>query len=276
MVLGWVTSGVGIWLREVQRVRSRCWCAARQNMLTVRGAGVTWLSREEAIDLDVQLMSPTYGFALETLMELAGQALAHVIVDHFGEKRLLQGGGPISVVVGPGNNGGDGLVAARHLVHFGYPVEMWYPKRNNRQPFVGLTRQLETLEVPFVDGISKHATAIVDCVFGFSFRVDRSVEPDGCVRPPFARVIETMNISQAPILSCDLPSGWDVDDGIQNGYPSVQAPEAILSLTLPKRGVSQFTGSHYCGGRFVPHVLAREKALQLPQYQGTQTFVRLS
>ena len=80
-------------------------------------------------------------------------------------------------MAGPGNNGGDGLVAARHLTHFGYSVDVFYPKRPARPIFTGLTTQLEALELRFLSAEEFMGTAlegaydiILDGIFGFSFR----------------------------------------------------------------------------------------------------------
>ena len=69
--------------------------------------------------LDDVLMNK-YSFASETLMELAGVAVAqvsHKILKDMGKKNVC-------VLAGPGNNGGDGLVAARHLKMMNYSVSL--------------------------------------------------------------------------------------------------------------------------------------------------------
>lgn len=56
------------------------------------------------------------GFSIDQLMELAGLSVASSILAEYPPSKY----GKILIVAGPGNNGGDGLVAARHLYHFGY------------------------------------------------------------------------------------------------------------------------------------------------------------
>ncbi len=85
-------------------------------------AEIVWFCRgqQEAISLDEELMGPL-GFSVDQLMELAGLSVASAVLAEFPpstHRRVL-------VIAGPGNNGGDGLVAARHLYHFGYQVEVW-------------------------------------------------------------------------------------------------------------------------------------------------------
>jgi hypothetical protein len=86
------------------------------------------LSQAEAIAVDEDLMQ-TPGFSIDQLMELAGLSVAAAVFQAFPpstHKRVL-------CACGPGNNGGDGLVAARHMYQFGYDVGVVYPKRPNRQ-----------------------------------------------------------------------------------------------------------------------------------------------
>lgn len=73
--------------------------------------------QDEAVALDQDLMGPL-GFSVDQLMELAGLSVACAVsAERTAPAKVL-------VLAGPGNNGGDGLVAARHLHHFGYQVEV--------------------------------------------------------------------------------------------------------------------------------------------------------
>ena len=69
--------------------------------------------------MDEELMGPL-GFSVDQLMELAGLSVAQAVRTEFlpsSHRRVL-------IIAGPGNNGGDGLVAGRHLHHFGYTVQV--------------------------------------------------------------------------------------------------------------------------------------------------------
>ena len=80
------------------------------------------LSQQEAKSFDNWLMSPSGGaYNLQQLMELAGLTVALAIFKYYPNKSL------VFIATGPGNNGGDGLVAARHLQIFGYSVTVYRP-----------------------------------------------------------------------------------------------------------------------------------------------------
>ena len=91
-----------------------------------------YLSADAAQKLDVDLMGPEIGYNVNQLMELAGLSVAQSLHDYY-EKELktsIKKPSPkVLTVCGPGNNGGDGLVAARHLYMFGYSPVVFYPKR---------------------------------------------------------------------------------------------------------------------------------------------------
>jgi NAD(P)H-hydrate epimerase len=82
---------------------------------------------------------------------------------------------------------------------------------------------------------------ILDAIFGFSFK--------GPVRAPFDSALLLISKSGLPIVSVDIPSGWDVEKGNEEGVGL--NPDVLVSLTAPKQGVRSFTGRHFLGGRFV-------------------------
>jgi NAD(P)H-hydrate epimerase len=147
----------------------------------------------------------------------------------------------ILIVCGPGNNGGDGLVAARHLYHFGYQPTILY-LRVGRDPFyLNLVTQCEALSIPILQDIPTLDSydLIVDALFGFSFT--------GPVKAPYNDLIASFALTKVPIVSVDIPSGWNVDKGDVHNTNFI--PQAVVSLTAPKLCMKGYQGQHYVGGR---------------------------
>ncbi|MQI72151.1 hypothetical protein EI017_25695, partial [Escherichia coli] len=94
--------------------------------------------QREAAEVDETLMGPL-GFSVDQLMELAGLSVATSIAEVYKPSEYSR----VLTICGPGNNGGDGLVAARHLHHFGYKPLVCYPKRTQKPLYAGLVTQLE-------------------------------------------------------------------------------------------------------------------------------------
>lgn len=234
----------------------------------------THISAAQAAEIDEKLMGPEYGFTLEQLMELAGLSVAAATREVYPPETHRR----VLCLSGPGNNGGDGLVAARHLFHFGYDVSVCYPKRSGREPiYARLATQLETLGVPFVDvaaltaPLAASCDVVVDGVFGFSFA--------GSPRAPFDALLDLLTPAREPppIVAIDVPSGWSVDEGDASPGKSGARPEMLVSLTAPKLCSKTFDGAHhFVGGRFLPPKLAAEYGLVLPEYEGANQCTRVS
>lgn len=79
---------------------------------------------------------------------------------------------------------------------------------------------------------------ILDAIFGFSFQPP--------VRAPFDAALPLLTASGLPIVSVDIPSGWDVEKGNAAGVGL--NPDVLLSLTAPKEGARGFKGRHFLGG----------------------------
>eukprot|EP01080_Neovahlkampfia_damariscottae_P002257 gene2257-2431_t len=167
-------------------------------------------------------MSEKHGFSIDQLMELAGLSVSNTIYKCFPKEKYPS----ILVICGPGNNGGDGLVAARHLSHFGYQPTILYPKKTSNNLYLRLMSQCKNLQIPIIEQLpnnfEKEFDQILDSIFGFSFK--------GNVRPPFDEIIKQVSKSNLPITSVDVPSGWNVEEGPKDGC--IKNPDGDISLEV--------------------------------------------
>ncbi|EPE08424.1 apolipoprotein a-i binding protein [Ophiostoma piceae UAMH 11346] len=224
------------------------------------------MALKAAAALDVELMS-TGAFSIDQLMELAGLSVSQAVY----RVHPPSAGRRILVACGPGNNGGDGLVAARHLSQYGYEPTVYYPKHNKNELYQRLSKQLEDLNVPFVNDFSKalaDTDHVVDAVFGFSF--------SGEIREPFPAVIKALEETEIPVTSVDAPSSWSIEGGPpMSGVGSNFHPAVLVSLTAPKPLVKHFKGRHFIGGRFVAPSIAAKYDFEVPRYEGVDQVVEV-
>ncbi|XP_011643848.1 NAD(P)H-hydrate epimerase [Pogonomyrmex barbatus] len=237
-----------------------------------RYSRMKYLNQTEAINIDKDLFEK-YKFSVDQLMELAGQSCAIAIAKSYP---LSEDSNKVLVCCGPGNNGGDGLVCARHLKHFGYSPEIYYPKRPSNPLYERLLHQCIENDISILENecieeatdvtILQEYIIIVDALLGFSFKPP--------LREPFIRIIDMLKDTTVPICSIDIPSGWNVEEGPpQEGGIK---PQMLISLTAPKMCASKFDGKfHYLGGRFVPEKLELQYNLNLPKYADTDFVVQL-
>jgi hydroxyethylthiazole kinase-like uncharacterized protein yjeF len=180
---------------------------------------------------DADRLAIAGGFTGIDLMESAGRAVASVVARMPGRR--------VVVVAGPGNNGGDGFIAARHLADRNFAV---------RLSFVGESKQLKgdaALAADRWKGPVEDASPatmgdcdiIIDALFGAG--LDREVT--GLPRA----MIRAMNSSRVPIVAVDLPSGVNGTTGAVMG----EAVEAVQTVTFfrCKTGHMLLPGRLHCG-----------------------------
>lgn len=164
------------------------------------------------------------------LMQRAGLSVARLAM------AVLPGASSAWVVAGPGNNGGDGLVAAAHLHALGWQARVTLLADVARMP-PDARRALDCAQAAGVDiqwgwsGEQASSDITIDALLGL-----------GSTRPPVGdmeQAILCMNKQAAPVLSVDLPSGLNVDTGATFGGEVVRADHTLALLTL-KPGL--FTG----------------------------------
>ncbi len=176
------------------------------------------------------------GVPSEVLMESAGRAVVEHLAAHAHER--VAAGARVELVCGPGHNGGDGLVVARHLHLMGWPCRAWLVGDRAR---LGLTvaAQLGRAEAVGVrvegaaDGrLSLDADAIVvDALFGTG--LSRPVEGAAAVA---IQAIGAARAAGAHVVAVDLPSGIETDTGAVLGA-AVEADETV-TISLPKAGLA--------------------------------------
>ena len=139
------------------------------------------------------------------LMESAGAGLARATA-------AAAGAGPVCVAIGKGNNGGDGLVAARHLRADGHPVRVLAvapPDELRGDAAANLERLPGDPPEPFTAERLEGAGVVVDALLGTGF--------EGTPRDPVAGAIAAINDQPAPVVACDVPSGVDASTGEVEG-----------------------------------------------------------
>jgi NAD(P)H-hydrate epimerase len=199
------------------------------------------LSSRQVAELD-ELTARNFGVPVEWLMEAAGWRAAFMC--DF----------PTAVVCGPGNNGGDGLAAARHLHRWGRLASV---SCVDRSKFGGAAAaQLAALEKSGVDVAGElrldGATIVLDAIFGTGLR-----------RPPegkYAEWIGAINDSELDVVAVDVPSGLDADNGLAYS-PCVRASTTI-TFTLPKRGLLLLDGPRVAGDVWVGDIGIPMQALR--------------
>ena len=206
-------------------------------------------------------------FGIETLqmMENAGRAVASLAREVIGVRGRI-----ITVLCGKGNNGGDGLVAARFLSNWGATVNIILASHPDElSPVVkdhyGSATSMHMNRLTAVDNIQwelamKQSDLIIDGLIGYNLKGN----PEGS----YAELINLANHSGKKILSIDCPSGLDSDTG-ERMAPCITA-EATLALTLPKKGLflgnaKSAVGKVFCADVGVPHEVFELMGLKVPK-----------
>ena len=186
------------------------------------------------------------GVSTDQLMENAGRAIADLATE------MLTGSPDASVVVliGPGNNGGDGLVAAR-LLHCAGVKALAYVCANRRQPDPKLSLAEESgVSVAFLEDDTDLALLqrylaqtglVIDAVLG----TGRARPIEGRMRDVLILLSEARRNCRTSVLAVDLPSGLDADSGGID--PTCPGADVTLALSNPKVGHVTFPGAGVTG-----------------------------
>ncbi len=215
-------------------------------------AGVVYVTAEEMRRID-DVTIREFQVDVLMLMDNAGRATATLAV------RMLLGttiGKRVACLVGGGNNGGDGMVAARHLANWGADVEMIVGTTKDKMKDVPLEQLhiLEKMEIPILS--KGYALAnydlLIDGLIGYGL--------EGNPRDRMAMIIKDANSSGRPILALDLPSGMNATTG-ETYDPCIKAT-ATLTLALPKTGFLSPSASPYIGDLYLADISIPRKVYQ--------------
>jgi NAD(P)H-hydrate epimerase len=203
------------------------------------------LSVEQMYRADALAMAA--GMAGERLMEAAGWAVARAALDRLPKGR-------IAVLCGPGNNGGDGFVAARLLMRWGRPVRLALlgdPGRLGGDAAVMAQRWTGPVE-PLSPSVLDGCAGVVDALFGA-----------GLARPlggAARAVVEEIGRRRLPVIAVDVPSGIHGDTGEALGGV---APDCVATVAFfrPKPGHCLLPGRLKCGRLVVADIGIPETVL---------------
>ena len=185
------------------------------------------------------------GVSTDTLMENAGLAVAQEIWMQLGSLEDRR----IAVLVGPGNNGGDGLVAARHLFEWGAQVRVYALRERSDAQWTrtvelgvpcGAVSEDENFEA--LDALLSGAEAIIDALLGTGS--SRPIEGD--LAEIMQRLAATRSRTVKPkLVAVDLPSGLDADSGRLD--PLTVAADETVTFHAPKVGLYMQPGAAAAG-----------------------------
>ena len=202
------------------------------------------VSAKEMRELDRQTIEE-YGVPSLVLMERAGEGCFRFLLERY-PKAVKKG---VLVVAGRGNNGGDGLVVARHLkkkriaceVILLAPKETLSPDASkNLSAYLKLRGKLTQIGGPDLAPLLtkfRDNGVLVDAILGTGLGKE--------VQGLYADVVEAMNASGLPIVAVDMPSGLDADRGKPLGT-AIQA-ESTVTFGYPKLGQVVYPGPAYVG-----------------------------
>ncbi|MFC2035182.1 NAD(P)H-hydrate dehydratase [Chloroflexota bacterium] len=187
------------------------------------------------------------GLSTDVLMKNAGKSVAEEIKKILGDSDQQH----ILLLIGPGNNGGDGLVAAKHLHNWGAQVSLYlFGQRSGDDQNLELTRQCgitcfestQDQKMKTLDSLLASATTVIDAIFG-----------TGTNRPLIGIYSQVLDrVSQAKerqqsirIIALDLPSGLNANSGAVD--PACLHADSTITLGLPKVGLFNLPGAENAG-----------------------------
>ncbi len=201
------------------------------------------LTAAQAKALDQKALTQ-FGISTLVLMENAGRAVAEETLKVLKSRR-----DQLALFCGMGNNGGDGLCAARHLLVAGLQPQVYLvgkikdvksEAKVNLDMLLELKQKITEINSDNINYIRNKIVAlrlIIDALLGVGVK--------GELRPLYQQLIDMINISTVPVLSVDIPSGLDATTGRILGC-CIKADRTV-TFVAKKRGMVYGEGKQYCG-----------------------------
>lgn len=209
------------------------------------GLGLEVLSSEQSRIADSKTIAG--GIKSENLMESAGSCVVEEILSHFKKCKTL-------ILAGPGNNGGDGFVIARLLQENGWDVEVALVC--DRKKLKGDAALMAEKYEGKINGFSAETLQdcglVVDALFGTGL-----TKP---IKGEIAEIIKSVTARKLPVVSVDMPSGINSDNGKVMGI----ALRANLTVTFQRKKIGHLLlpGREYCGEVIVRDIGISEKEIE--------------
>ena len=228
-------------------------------MHTVSRSAVPALTTEQMRAVDRAMVEDLH-IELVQMMENAGRNLAELAITRFSPTS-------VTVLAGPGGNGGGGMVAARHLANRGCQVQVVLSEPDRLTPVPAHQADILTRMGITIASRAPTADLVVDALIGYSLRGD----PAGTA----AQLITWANGQAAPVLALDTPSGLDLTTGTA-GSPTVGA-SATLTLALPKIGLldAPSAGELYLADISVPPLVYQRMGIAVPELFRQSSLLRI-
>ena len=215
-------------------------------------AGIVYVTAEEMRKID-DMSIREFRVDVLMLMENAGRAAAVLA------RQMLLGqtiGKRVACLVGAGNNGGDGMVAARHLANWGAEVRVISGTSKDKMKSVplGQLNIIEKMGIPILstDHTLGDYDLLIDSLIGYGLEDNP--------RDRIATIIKDANASGRPILALDVPSGMNATTG--EAYDPCIKATATLTLALPKTGFLAREASLYLGDLYLADISIPRKVYQ--------------
>jgi NAD(P)H-hydrate epimerase len=209
------------------------------------------MTRQEVRDFDAYSIN-TLGIPGVILMENAGRGCGEIAIAELKKR----GGSKVCIFCGTGNNGGDGFVIVRHLKNAGFDVNIVLcgsaakikgDALVNYKIAVNMEIKIKEFTEPEKIDAGKLAAdcdLIVDAIFGTGLT--------GELKPEFAKIINSINALNKPVIAVDIPSGLDCDEG--KPLPTAIRAIATVTFVAAKKGFQTVSSAEYTGEVYIASI----------------------